>query len=95
MGLKAVLADVHANLEALEAVLAHAKDNKAEEYIFLGDYVGYGADPVACLEYIEQLSEKEKVRCILGNHDKNVLDYLESEVAMHFFEGNLIRRNKK
>ena len=41
----ALLADVHANLEALEACLAHAEEQGAERYAFLGDLVGYGADP--------------------------------------------------
>ena len=41
----APLADVHSNLEALSACLAHANEGGAECYAFLGDLVGYGADP--------------------------------------------------
>jgi predicted phosphodiesterase len=41
----ALLTDIHSNREALEACLEHAAANGAERYVFLGDYVGYGADP--------------------------------------------------
>ena len=43
----ALLADIHGNLEALEACLAHAQAQGATRLIFLGDLVGYGADPEA------------------------------------------------
>ena len=45
----ALFADIHGNREALDACLAHARARKAERYIFLGDMIGYGADP--CLLY--------------------------------------------
>ena len=48
----ALLADVHANLEALEACLAHAEESGAERYAFLGDLVGYGADPGPVLDLV-------------------------------------------
>lgn len=41
----ALFADVHANREALEVCLAHAEASGAGHYVFLGDLVGYGADP--------------------------------------------------
>ena len=41
----ALVADLHANREAVGAVLAHAAAQGAERHVFLGDYVGYGADP--------------------------------------------------
>ena len=40
-----LFSDIHANREALEACLSHARGNGITRYIFLGDYVGYGADP--------------------------------------------------
>ena len=43
--LLAVFTDLHANREALEACFAHAQERSAEQYAFLGDLVGYGADP--------------------------------------------------
>jgi diadenosine tetraphosphatase ApaH/serine/threonine PP2A family protein phosphatase len=41
----ALLTDLHANREALEACLAHAERRQADAYAFLGDFVGNGADP--------------------------------------------------
>ena len=41
----ALLADIHANREALTACLADAENAKADRYVFLGDLVGYGANP--------------------------------------------------
>lgn len=64
----ALFADIHANLEALEACLAHAKTLGAQRYAFLGDLVGYGADPVAVLELIERYAAEGAV-VVLGNHD--------------------------
>ena len=64
----ALLADIHSNLEAVTACLAHAKALGAERFAFLGDLVGYGADPVAVLELIEQYATDGAV-VVLGNHD--------------------------
>ncbi len=59
-----VISDIHANLTALEAVLSQAADEW--EYIWcLGDVVGYGPDPNACLDRLRELPH----RCLLGNHD--------------------------
>lgn len=63
-----LIADIHANLEALEAVLAELQG--VDGTICLGDIVGYGADPAACLERIRQLPD---VRAVAGNHDLAVL----------------------
>jgi predicted phosphodiesterase len=41
----AFMADLHANREAFEACLAHARAQEADRLVFLGDYVNYGADP--------------------------------------------------
>jgi diadenosine tetraphosphatase ApaH/serine/threonine PP2A family protein phosphatase len=64
----ALFADIHSNLEAITACLAHAKALGAERYAFLGDLVGYGADPVAVLDLIEQHAADGAV-VVLGNHD--------------------------
>ena len=60
-----VLSDIHANLEALEAVLA--LDSGTEAVLVLGDLVGYGADPNAVIERMRGLSGATFIR---GNHDK-------------------------
>jgi diadenosine tetraphosphatase ApaH/serine/threonine PP2A family protein phosphatase len=59
-----VIADIHANLEALEAVLADAPPYDAT--LCLGDTVGYGADPNACVERVRGLPG---LTCLAGNHD--------------------------
>lgn len=61
------MADIHSNLEALEAVLEDM--GEVDEIWCLGDVVGYGPNPNECCEII-----KERARyCILGNHDAGVL----------------------
>jgi len=62
----AILSDVHANLEALTAVLEDLDSRSADRIPFLGDAVGYGADPAPCLELLEKLM----FRSVAGNHDQ-------------------------
>ena len=66
----AILADIHANLEALEAVLLAAEDEGADRFIALGDVVGYGVDPVACLYRLRE----QEFSSVLGNHDQALVD---------------------
>ena len=66
----AILGDVHANLQALEAVLADARGYGCQEFHFLGDVVGYNANPVECLEIVRDLPGA----CVLGNHDEASAD---------------------
>ena len=68
----ALLADLHANREAVSACLAHAQRSNAERYAFLGDFVGYGADPVWVLSTVMAHVEKGAL-AVLGNHDAAVL----------------------
>lgn len=62
----AILADVHANLEALEVVLNDAKQEKVTHYACLGDVVGYCANPKECLDIIRRMG----MPCVKGNHDE-------------------------
>lgn len=62
----AILADIHANLEALQAVLQHATEQNCTNYAFLGDIVGYCADPKACIDIVRGM----KAPCVKGNHDE-------------------------
>src|ERR1700716_628730 len=64
----ALFADIHSNLEAITACLDHAPALGADRYAFLGDLVGYGADPVAVLELIESHAARGAI-VVLGNHD--------------------------
>lgn len=61
----AILGDIHANLEALNAVLADAKKRGVSNYVCLGDIVGYNASPVECLERVRELN----CPIVRGNHD--------------------------
>ncbi len=65
----AVISDIHGNLEALQAVLKDIDEQKTEGIVCLGDIVGYGPDPIACVDLVAQ-------RCqwaLMGNHDFGVL----------------------
>jgi diadenosine tetraphosphatase ApaH/serine/threonine PP2A family protein phosphatase len=64
----ALIADVHANLEALSACLTHAEAQGIERWAFLGDLVGYGADPEAVLDIVMAYAAAGAV-VVLGNHD--------------------------
>tara|TARA_Y100001960_G_C14694941_1_gene838503 strand:+ start:522 stop:1238 length:717 start_codon:yes stop_codon:yes gene_type:complete len=64
----AILSDIHGNLEAFEAMHAAIQQRGVERWVFLGNVVGYGADPQACLTLMRQLSECS----IKGNHDAAV-----------------------
>lgn len=68
----AFLADIHANLEALQACLADARTRGVDRFVFLGDIVGYGADPVACVEIVAEASGNGAL-AIKGNHDEAVI----------------------
>lgn len=68
----ALLTDIHSNREALEACLAHAAANSADRYVFLGDYVGYGADPGFVVDTVTAFVGRGAV-ALLGNHDAAVL----------------------
>ena len=61
----AILSDVHGNLEALTALLAFLAAQQVDRYLCLGDIMGYGADPVACLEALQRTG----ALMIAGNHD--------------------------
>lgn len=61
----AILGDIHANLEALTAVLADAEEQGVSRYACTGDAVGYNADPKGCLQLIRRLD----CRLVQGNHD--------------------------
>ena len=64
----AVLGDIHANLDALEAVLADCREEGVTEYLCTGDVVGYNARPHECLEIVRSLS----CPVVMGNHDHYV-----------------------
>jgi diadenosine tetraphosphatase ApaH/serine/threonine PP2A family protein phosphatase len=64
----ALLSDIHSNLQALDACLAHARQQQVQRFMFLGDLVGYGANPVEVVDRIMLLTE-EGAEVLMGNHD--------------------------
>jgi predicted phosphodiesterase len=73
----AIIADIHANLEALQVVLADIEEQKCTHIVCLGDVVGYNANPKECLDIIRQ----RNIPCIKGNHD----EYCSSDEGMEGF----------
>ncbi|KPF42748.1 metallophosphoesterase [Rhizobium sp. AAP43] len=69
----AILTDIHANREALESVLEDIRQRSIDRIVCLGDIVGYGPDPVWCVETMMRLAEKGAV-VVKGNHDHAIED---------------------
>ncbi|WP_114663359.1 metallophosphoesterase family protein [Polynucleobacter necessarius] len=67
-----LFADLHSNLEAFEACISKAEELGVTRMVFLGDLVGYNADPAALIDRIAGLVECKKAIAILGNHDEAV-----------------------
>jgi predicted phosphodiesterase len=70
-----LIADIHANVEALTAVLEALAAEKVDRLICLGDLVGYGPDPNACVQKISEMSDI----VLAGNHDHAVIGLLSTE----------------
>jgi predicted phosphodiesterase len=73
----AIIADIHANLEALQVVLEDAKKQQVTHYACLGDVVGYNANPKECLDIVRTMN----MPCVKGNHD----EYCSSEEHLEGF----------
>ncbi len=67
----ALLSDIHANAQALDACLAHARGEDIARYAFLGDFVGYGADAQAVAAAVAGEAAKGAV-AVKGNHDEAI-----------------------
>ncbi len=94
----AFFSDVHANLEALLAVMKDAETEGVKKYYFLGDAVGYGPNPNECLEIICNNASI----CLMGNHDYAALGLLDTSCfndyakqAIDFTERVLTEDNKR
>ena len=94
----AIFSDIHANLEALEAVLADAHSRKATHFVCLGDVVGYNANPHECVERIRELD----CPTVKGNHDEQAslvessTDFNElAERAIKWTRDNLTEKDKE
>jgi predicted phosphodiesterase len=71
----AVISDIHGNRQAFEAALEAVAASEASELWCLGDLVGYGADPNACVE----LAREHAAVCLAGNHDLAAIGELPLE----------------
>lgn len=70
-----IIGDIHANLEAFHAVLEDAQGRGGFDEVWcLGDVVGYGPDPVACIEFLQQ----QRHVCVVGNHDLATIGRLDT-----------------
>ena len=67
-----ILGDIHANLEALETVVDKLREETVDKWISVGDVVGYGADPKACIKFVQEL----ECTVVAGNHDFAVCNRL-------------------
>ena len=65
---RAIISDIHGNLEGLEAVLADIESQGISEIYCLGDIIGYGPNPRECIDQMMKVDV-----CILGNHDQGAL----------------------
>jgi len=68
----ALITDLHANRESVEAVMEHARGQGAQRYAFLGDFVGYGADPGWVVDLVREHVARGAV-AVMGNHDAAVV----------------------
>ena len=66
---RALISDIHGNLEALNAVLDDIRQQGISEIYCLGDVIGYGPNPVECLDMVR----RKCAMCLLGNHDQAAL----------------------
>jgi putative phosphoesterase len=100
----ALIGDIHANLPALEAVLAHIQDQDVEAIWNIGDFVGYGAFPNRVVQWFRK---NEAALCIAGNYDLKVLRFkkkkkkwrkkkrLEKYLAFKWAYHQLSKKNRK
>ena len=68
MSKRAIISDIHGNLEALQAVLADIQSQSVDEVYCLGDVIGYGPNPCECIDLCFDFK-----LCLLGNHDNGAL----------------------
>ena len=76
-----LFSDIHANLFALEACLSHAKNQGISQYAFLGDYIGYGAQPKEVMDIVMSMVA-DGAFAIKGNHDELTPNLLSAPKIM-------------
>lgn len=93
----AFISDIHANLEALEAVLEDIEQQQIDEIVCLGDIVGYGVNPNECVDLVR----KQCPTTLLGNHDAAAVELLSTQhfnihakIAIEWTTQNLRKESK-
>lgn len=71
-----IISDIHGNLEAFQAVLGALSNDRIDRYLSIGDVIGYGADPKACIRLVKSLNP---AMLIAGNHEWGVAGLLDLE----------------
>lgn len=66
----AVLSDIHGNIEAFRTVLTDIDTQDVDDIICLGDIVGYGPEPNACIDLVRERG----IKCVAGNHDLGIVN---------------------
>ena len=89
----ALFADIHANRQAFTACLAQAREQGAQRFVLLGDYVGYGADPDWAVTTVMDLVG-QGAAAVLGNHDSAIGNpreqlNVEAKVVIEWTRGEL------
>ena len=80
----AILSDVHGNLPAFQAVMEYIRNAQIDRIVILGDIVGYGAEPAACVDIARQI---ENAFVISGNHDRSVAGDLDPNLRESAADG--------
>lgn len=86
--MKAIISDIHGNLDALSAVWEDIKKKGADTICCLGDIVGYGPEPEACIDFVMEQSEF----CLMGNHDYALL---HGPIGFNPIAADLIRTTRE
>jgi diadenosine tetraphosphatase ApaH/serine/threonine PP2A family protein phosphatase len=95
----ALFTDIHGNREALDACLAHAERARPDRIIFLGDYVGYGADPGYVVDLVQDAVRRGAL-ALRGNHDEAVIGSTAgmnqaARTAIEWTRGRLDERQRR
>jgi diadenosine tetraphosphatase ApaH/serine/threonine PP2A family protein phosphatase len=95
----ALMADLHANRQAFCACLEHAQARGVNRYVLLGDYVGYGSDPVWTVAKVMELVEAGAI-AVQGNHDAAISAssdrmHEEARMAIDWTRGELGARERQ
>ena len=84
----AIISDIHSNPTALNAVLKDAEEKGCSRVVCLGDIVGYGYDPNACIDMVRE----RNIECFLGNHDAGLIGKLSLDWFNGFAKNAILRQ---